>query len=317
MVDWRSREVEAVCLEVYVRLEAFILGVFLYWVCLTLRTVEIPLLSRTLAFSYPYIPYLLGRAGGVAGAVLIIIISLEDYGPFCERLLPLMPVVAAIVVTCSSTNIALRPLTLFRRSYYALCVLLLLSIVHWLMAIVGIIFVLKGKPDPSRISPTGACVAARSAGYERNNMVILFYVYTMLWDITILIFTIIGLVIRLPAQASPLWRGLYSQGVAYVVATILLNIPMLIFTSLDLNATMNTMFAAPGAIISIMASSAAVISIMKTKMTRPGRQRNSPQRFAIELQPISHQSAGPSEGLFTSHIDAPSPCILPIHDCSR
>ncbi|KAH8096897.1 hypothetical protein BXZ70DRAFT_321330 [Cristinia sonorae] len=212
MVDWRSHEVETACLDAYVRIDAFVLGVYLYWYCLTLNAIEMPLFLRNLKFSYTHIPYVLGRAGGVAGAIIMITLSTEDYGSYCERLRPVMPVVAAIVVTCSSTNIAIRPLTLFRRNYYILGVLGVALITHWLMA---------------TTAPTGKCVAALSASENHSNMIILFYTYTILWDLLILGFTIYGLATCLPAQTSPLWRRLYSQGVVYVIATALLNIPML------------------------------------------------------------------------------------------
>lgn len=49
-----------------------------------------------------------------------------------------------------------------------------------------------------------------------------------LFDLLILIFTIWGLYRQHAAQDSALWKTLYRQGILYFVATLLVNVPLLV-----------------------------------------------------------------------------------------
>ncbi|KAH8096895.1 hypothetical protein BXZ70DRAFT_1009566 [Cristinia sonorae] len=221
-----------------------------------------------------------------------------------------MRVIAVIVIACSSTNISLRPIALFRRNSYVLGILGLLLIVRWsvtLYAVVTSLQALRNPPDPTYMAPSGACISASPNLDEPNMEVVGFYVFTVLYDIVILVFTIVGLGLQCSANSSPLWRRLHRQGIAYVILTASLNIPMLVFAILNLNPTMNMMFAVPGAVISVMTSSYAVISLMRTKVERGNSGIPNPS------QHCNHGTTQLTEGssgiLFTTHLSM----SYPIH----
>lgn len=54
------------------------------------------------------------------------------------------------------------------------------------------------------------------------------YLQAFLFDFLILVFTIWGLYRQHAAHDSALWRTLYRQGILYFVATLLVNVPLLV-----------------------------------------------------------------------------------------
>ncbi|CAL1710489.1 unnamed protein product [Somion occarium] len=61
MVNWKDPAVEKVCAIIYSRMSAVLLGVYLWYFCVTFKTVEGALILRKLRFSLTLIPYFLGR----------------------------------------------------------------------------------------------------------------------------------------------------------------------------------------------------------------------------------------------------------------
>jgi len=128
MTNWLDPEVVAACQKAYVRFVLVLVGIFLYYFCMSLRDVELLLLRGRQKLVPPHVPYLIGRYAALVGALLTVLISGVNYSDACARMyaptlaicfmfiflpsqgmLKGLPIVAAIVVACSSTNIMFRP----------------------------------------------------------------------------------------------------------------------------------------------------------------------------------------------------------------
>lgn len=86
-------------------------------------------------------------------------------------------------------------------------------------------------------------------------------IYGMLYDLALLVFTIIGL-LRVPSS-STLWKMLVKQGVIYFILNFVANLILLILNRLNLNPIMNDIFASPAACICTIASNQVVLSLLR------------------------------------------------------
>ncbi|TCD61192.1 hypothetical protein EIP91_008798 [Steccherinum ochraceum] len=207
---------------------------------------------------------------------------------------------SSIIVACSSTNIFLRPMALFRGNPAVLAVLLIIFLGHWGLALGGAFSALVVQWN--QVHPPGStCAGNTPVGPHGNYGVIAFYLYTLIWDIIIMAVTIIGLLRQKPMRSSPLWSILRRQGLEYVLITTCLNLPALAFSWMNLNGTMNIIFTLPGGIISVMVSSAAVVALFDLR-----DNENEPPNTDQEMSTKSDVGGG---GLLTSHVVLPSTSI--------
>ncbi|THG95124.1 hypothetical protein EW026_g6470 [Hermanssonia centrifuga] len=124
-----------------------------------------------------------------------------------------------------------------------------------------------------------------------------FYMYTILWDTCILIYTVIGLRQKGVGGRSPLWTILFSQGVAYVIVTCFTTVTDYVIPS----DTMNIFFVVPGCTASVMASSAVVISLLN--MDSPVNIRSHVSNADSEHVRANTETDDPSKLALTSQID--------------
>ncbi|KAJ3476260.1 hypothetical protein NLI96_g11281 [Meripilus lineatus] len=258
MIDWKSPEVLAHCKEASGLFITIILGVYLCYFCLTLKDVELPLLRRNLRFSMIFIPYLIGRYSAAALSIIVAVWTHHDSIPLRVTIVrPLRSSIAhgihliwvkvlnSFTVIFSSMNISFRPLVLWKTVKPAWYFLLLLFLVHIGLGLAaGFAPKLEHRwgqvPDrggPSRFAP------------GLPQIVLAFYIYTIFYDTILLVLTILGLSRENSARNSPLWIKLRIQGVQYLVAAMVVNIPMVVLGVLHLNSIMDLFFAAPGGIL--------------------------------------------------------------------
>ncbi|CAL1710487.1 unnamed protein product [Somion occarium] len=211
-------------------------------------------------------------------------------------------VLASIVVISASSTILLRPLVLWKENKPVLAVLTILLLTHWgigLNAAIGTVRVSWSPNIPQ-------CASTIPIGSHGMPSIIAFYFFTVLWDLIILIFTAVGLHRQYLARSSTLWKMLYKQGILYVVVAFAVNIPMLVFSWLNLNGTMNIFFAAPGGTISVMASSSALVSLLKLKREESESAHQRPLHVAVGREVSTVDKNDVEANQLTSHIDLPT-----------
>ncbi|KAI0794944.1 hypothetical protein C8Q75DRAFT_517132 [Abortiporus biennis] len=234
MVDWTSDKVQDICAFVYARLSAVTLGIYLWYWIRTLRHVEIPLITMRLRFSIVHIPYLLGRYFVLASGFMVILVTQGTPISQCFGINKGLASLASLTICCSSTNILLRPIALWKHNYYMLVFLVILATAQWSYAFV----VLSSTVQTKFTAPEPACNGTAPFGPHTAHAytkVTSFFFYTVFYDTTILLATVAGLWCKNAARTSRLWTTLYKQGLWYLVVTIVCNVPLLVFSWLDLN----------------------------------------------------------------------------------
>ncbi|GJE89117.1 hypothetical protein PsYK624_052110 [Phanerochaete sordida] len=158
-----------------------------------------------------------------------------------------------MAIIFSSENIMLRAMTLWRGNLWATLVLVAMALGHWAAGIT--VFLVPVVDAWLKYSDT--CEIVSGAGGP-----VPFYVYTMVFDLTILGFTLCGLLRIREASSSPLWSHLLKQGFGYFVITFVVNVLTLAFAVMQLNVYVGDIFSAPGATISVICSCRAVVSLL-------------------------------------------------------
>ncbi|KAK7677176.1 hypothetical protein QCA50_019885 [Cerrena zonata] len=200
-------------------------------------------------------------------------------------------------VVFASTNLLIRTVMIWRDNWYVIGVLIAANIGHLLAAVIGA--VLEGRKSRWN-SDTLIC-----DGDPTHSVA--FYLYTSILDLVILFLSVAGLYRHGVLSTGSKWRKICNQGVIYVLVTFLINIPTIVLGWLNLNATMNMIGAPLGTTISVIASSRAVMSLL-----RPRDDMSS----SLPVYASSSESSGTRErtfedknmhaspvGMLTTHID--------------
>ncbi|CCM05306.1 uncharacterized protein FIBRA_07520 [Fibroporia radiculosa] len=209
-----------------------------------------------------------------------------------------------VAVSTSSTNFLIRALLLWKRNRAIQAILLLSSSTQW---IIGLTF---GPISNNEIHAPGLALCGGSYPDDRRNLLV-FFLYTMCFDIGILIFTVAGLYSRADAAGTRLWALIYRHNVLYLITTLMVNVPTLVFAWLNLNPVMTMLFAVPAAVVSVMVSSAAVVSLIEIK----GDNETDATGDVCDLRAIESSTCG--EIQLTTHIKIPSLSLGSPQDLSR
>ncbi|KAL6299474.1 hypothetical protein BKA93DRAFT_589421 [Sparassis latifolia] len=255
MVDWRSPDVIYVSGYVFSEVSVFTLGLYSWDFIMTLHHVEWPLVTCKLKFHWAYIPYILARHTTLAFLLSLVIITCSASADACPGGLKVLAMLGNLAVAGASTNLFIRTRTLWQHKYWVQIVLSVLSVGQWIVAFTVSMWNITND------LPTCGPANAHSTVEE----IFIFYVYTAFFDMLILAMTVLRLFSVGEAHGSPLWVRLYRQGIWYFVTALLVGLIILVFAGLNLNPVMNIIFTVPGIVISVIASSRAVISLTKLK----------------------------------------------------
>ncbi|CCM05298.1 uncharacterized protein FIBRA_07512 [Fibroporia radiculosa] len=295
MIDWESEEILHLLTSLYLRLLTFFLGFYGWQYLLTLHHVELPLVTGKLKFRLIYIPYLVGRHAllvlTTAGRALEFLLSasaLYCYLPYLFGKLSLIALNSA-TVSASSTNLLARTLVLWRHKRIVQVSLILMNAAHWLVGL---------TLGPMSIRPANANVKPLCGPLYPNTFheYTIFFSYTVFCDTTILVATVVGLGLRADDAGTRLWDKIHDQGFWYLCTTVVVNLPVLIFSTLNSNPFMALLFVVVARIVSVIVSSATVISLME--MRNGGDSDPDGEVYQTS------KSEGPSEeGPLTTYID--------------
>ncbi|KAI0340361.1 hypothetical protein BDW22DRAFT_415844 [Trametopsis cervina] len=250
MVDWRSPEVEKICFSLYTKAVVFVLGAFSWYFFQTWHVVEGALITRRLKMTYTHIPYLVARYGQLTTLILISVLTRlpAPIVSSCKAIdLPRSTtVVGNLTLVAASANLSVRAFTIWKDNLIVKAVLVLSSTGHFIYAV--LMGVLSVRAVWQAHHTVCVLLTLSFQRLRRHNFV---------------------------QSEHPLLTRLMNQGVGYAVITWLTTIPMTVSIVLDLNEAMNIFLSAPGCTISVVASSAAVISLLRSKHDDPEACRRS------------------------------------------
>ncbi|KAI0637264.1 hypothetical protein C8Q77DRAFT_558072 [Trametes polyzona] len=274
MVNWQDPAVVAFCAYLYNQDAVFLLGFFGYHF-VTRMTIEWSLLKRKRRFSSALIPYLFGRYAILATLLFFVISNRFKHKISCDVAYKILALLGSSASFCSTLNLGLRSYIIWRdMNRIVVWVLSFACVGHAALVVVQGAQSVSSQWDPF----TESCIVVRSS----NISMFIFYLYTTLMDLAVLILTVCGLW-RKAALRSNIGTSLSEQCLWYCVATFLVNIPAAVFPILNLNVIMNVIISMPATTVSVIMSSAAVLSLEPEEyygspsdaMRERGRHRNT------------------------------------------
>ncbi|KAI0332095.1 hypothetical protein GY45DRAFT_1400271 [Cubamyces sp. BRFM 1775] len=254
MVAWQDPSVVAICASVYSQNAIFLLGFF--GSVLFARDPTLALITRKRRFTPALastIPYLWGRYAILVALFFFVIQDLLNYRIACNVAYKSLAFLGSSASFCSTLNLGIRSYIIWR-DMNKLVVWMLSAACVGHAALVGV----QGAQSVASIwsDQAHSCVVIHSS----NVTMFTFYLYTVLMDLTILILTVCGLW-RKSALRSDIGTNLSEQCLWYCAATFLVNIPAAVLPILNLNVIMNVMLSMSATTVSVIMSSAAVLSL--------------------------------------------------------
>ncbi|KAI0362753.1 hypothetical protein OH77DRAFT_82714 [Trametes cingulata] len=286
MVNWQDPSVVSFCAFLYSQNAVLLLGIFGHHYITSLG-IEWSLIRRKRPFTPALVPYLFGRYAIFTTLLFFVLSDRLKNKMSCDVAYKILAVLGSAASSCSTLNLGIRSYIIWRdMNKIVVWVLSLLCVVHAaLVAIQG------AQSVSSRWVPeVAACVVVRSS----NITMFVFYLYTTLMDMVILGLTICGLW-RKAALKSTIGATLSEQCLWYCAATFIVNIPAAVFPILNLNVIMNVMLSMPATTVSVIMSSAAVLSLKpegpadSDTVTRNARGRDQRNMIGIAVDSRSRR----------------------------
>ncbi|KAI0670662.1 hypothetical protein C8Q78DRAFT_138810 [Trametes maxima] len=317
MVVWQDPVVVAFCGFLYNQNAVFLLGLFgNHFV--TRLDIEWSLITRKRRFTPVLIPYLFGRYSILTTLLFFVISNRFHHKISCDIAYKTLAVLGSSASYCSTLNLGIRSYIIWRDMNWLVVWLLSFACVgHAALVAVrtsdgspdALLSVLIKLPHPAEGArsvtaawsvDTGSCVVVHSS----NITMFIFYLYTMLMDFTILVLTVCGLW-RKRALQSDIGTTLSEQCLWYCAATFLVNIPAVVFPILNLNAVMNVIASMPATTVSVIMSSAAVLSLKPEQYAEPARSER-PRRALMDIvaRPRERRVTLTTNIVLESHIDS-------------
>ncbi|TBU28925.1 hypothetical protein BD311DRAFT_306675 [Dichomitus squalens] len=257
MTQWQDPSVLGFCAFVYNQIAVFLLG-FLSNHVITNLDIEWSLITRRRRFSPALVPYLLGRYSILVVLIAFIVLNHVRSKVECDATYKALALLGSLGSFCSTLNLNIRTYIIWKGvNRCVVSVLALATVGHAALVIVQS----AQSVSFSWNEQTHSCAMVHSS----NITMFVFYLYTIVMDLTILVLTFCGLW-RIAALKSAIGSLLSEQCLWYCIGTFLCNIPAVILPILNLNAVMNVMASMPATTLSVVMSSNAVLSLRPEEM---------------------------------------------------
>ncbi|KDQ07163.1 hypothetical protein BOTBODRAFT_614745 [Botryobasidium botryosum FD-172 SS1] len=231
MTAWSEPAEIARDAQIFQKILLFLLGLYV-WEVLGSLAFDWTIITRKRQFRWPMIFYFWNTATNVTTKVQ------------CQTLYGFNQFAGNTAIGTASTLLVLRTVAVWARKLYIIIPLVILSLGHWTVLFHGVATV------QSNWSVTdNACIVSGTEPAFIN----LLYIYTMLFDLVVLLLTVIGLLLS-PGRSSNLWTLLFKDGVVYFIVAFSVNLISTVFLLMNLNPVMNVMFTVPAATASAIVS---------------------------------------------------------------
>ncbi|KAI0747836.1 hypothetical protein C8Q80DRAFT_1168698 [Daedaleopsis nitida] len=252
MVAWQDPSVVAFCAFIYNQIAVFLLG-FLGNHVITRMDIEWSLLTRKRRFNPVLLPYLFGRYSILVTLIAFVVTNRFRPRVACDATYKSLALLGSAASYCSTLNLGIRTYIIWKdMNRFVVWVLSFGCVAHAvLVAIQASMSVTFAWDEQLK-----ACYVVQSS----NITMFVFYLYTILMDLAILVLTICGLW-RKAALKSAIGGALSEQCLWYCMGTFICNIPAVVLPMMNLNLIMNVIASMPATTFSVIMSSAAVLSL--------------------------------------------------------
>ncbi|KAI0748919.1 hypothetical protein C8Q74DRAFT_1212368 [Fomes fomentarius] len=241
MVDWQDPAVVAYTFFLYEQIAVFLLGFYGTAFVYSLN-IEWELITRRRAFRPVHALYLLARYTTLSALLFFVITRRVKTKIACDFAYRTFASLGSLAGMLASLILGSRPAAIFwtLRSYVPLALLGVLALGQGFLVTYQGVATVHAMWDEEQ----STCVL-----YKWDNTILaIFYLYTFLYDVAILLLTLYAVRRVHREQMHKRWGVgdiLCIQGIGYVVVTCLVNVPVAVLAFLDLNAGMDVLLSQP------------------------------------------------------------------------
>ncbi|PWN17811.1 hypothetical protein BCV69DRAFT_235155, partial [Microstroma glucosiphilum] len=186
----------------------------------------------------------------------------------CTANMVAVQVLMGVVNTCASILLACRAVCVYRgktRTYitYGLVVGTLALAASWAAGTQDVVMMWSSLP----LFPwaTGSCAMT-----EVKTQYFVKYLITILYDLTVLLLTVGGVVKMTRGGSSRIGTVLIEQGALYFLAVFVVNLPILVLTAAQTGPLLSIFFAVPSAAVSLCISTRMYVQLANEAAHKPG-----------------------------------------------
>ncbi|KDQ09991.1 hypothetical protein BOTBODRAFT_36610 [Botryobasidium botryosum FD-172 SS1] len=223
--------------EVFVKILILLLGLYTWEVLGSLRF-EWQVISGKKKFTWLMVVYFLCKYSLLMCLIVVNIATGVSTEVNCGALYTFSQIAGNTAIGTTSALLMFRTFAIWSTKKYIVIPLCVLFLGQWALLLHGYTIV-KSSWSPEAM----ACVV-----YTKPEIIKAIYVYTMLFDLTVLLLSIAGLLLS-PAR-SGLWGLLFTDGVIYFIASFTAYLFPVVFAYLNLNPAMNIICPVPASVCS-------------------------------------------------------------------
>ncbi|KAG8897482.1 hypothetical protein FRB99_008123 [Tulasnella sp. 403] len=243
MVNWMDPQTMLAQSQIFTKILIGVLG-FYSWEVVVNLWYDWEILTRKRAFKWPMVIYWVCKYS-MFWANIGLTISSNDSGHVeCQSLYTFNQFMGNFAIGSASTLLMLRTIAIYSKNLHVVIPLLVLSAGQWAILLHGISTIRATWAD----LPTGGgqCVVTAAPQIFLQ----LLYIYTMSFDLIVLVLSTYGLLFAPGRSRSGLYTLLIKDGLVYFIVAFTSNTVAVILVLLDLNPVMNIIASVPAAAIS-------------------------------------------------------------------
>ncbi|KAI0763034.1 hypothetical protein BD413DRAFT_495304 [Trametes elegans] len=245
MPDWNSTQELITDSTVFLKFMHALSGLY-FWEFVTSLDFEWAFLTRQKRFHYPAIFYFLNRYC-LLFTMIGLLIALDTPTEIdCQSLYTFNQIMGQSASGLASINLSIRTMALWSHNKFIVIPIIVIILGHWSLILQGVLV------HASWVN--GGCAVTGS----NNTILAATFIYSMTFDLIILLLSMYKLVIGVKGGRSQLMTLLFKDGLVYFIIAFLANLLATVFIMLDLNAIMSVIFNVPAAIFSTIVACRAV-----------------------------------------------------------
>ncbi|KAK7032598.1 hypothetical protein VNI00_012861 [Paramarasmius palmivorus] len=287
MVNWMDPEEIARDGLAFSRLMHCLLGLYI-WEWFTSLDFDWSYIRGKRTFRWPLIFYFLNRYCLLFALIGIAVALNVTTEVDCQSLYTFNQVFGNASIGLASINLSLRTIAVWSQKWFIWVPLVLVIMGHWSLLLHGVL--LKAQWIPEQ----GGCVITSTD----NKLLAVSFIYSMVFDFTVLSLTAWKLVINAPSSKamgrSKLVVLIFGDGLIYFIIAFVANLLATIFMLLNLNPVMSIIANVPAAIASSIVACRAVRRLAKFTSSGP-EMFSSTQASTLAFRPnttAGHMKSG-------------------------
>ncbi|OSC97777.1 hypothetical protein PYCCODRAFT_1439873 [Trametes coccinea BRFM310] len=257
MVDWQSQQEIINDSTVFLKFIHAIAGLY-FWEFVTSLDFEWGFITRQKRFHYPAVFYFLNRYCLLFTMIGLLIALDTTVEINCQALYTFNQITGQASSGLASINLSIRTMALWSHHRNIVIPIVVVILGHWSLILQGVLVKASWVPG----------VGCQVTG-SNNTILAATFIYSMCFDLGILLLSMYKLVIGVKGGRSQLMTLLFKDGLVYFIIAFLSNLLATVFILLNLNPIMSVIFNVPAAIFSTIVACRAVRRLTNFSMKGP------------------------------------------------